>query len=277
MQTFRGRVAVVTGAGSGIGREVALELARRGARVALVDRNPIGLTETAGLINQIEGTCSEHVADLGVREEVYALPGFVNSALGDASILVNNAGIMLKSTRFDEVPDTDLDRLFAVNFLGPVNCTKAFLPQLLAADHATVVNVSSLGGLVGLMYQVPYAAAKFGLRGFSEALRMDLMETNVRVIPVYPGAIQTNLVANSPAYTEAEKQAALHQMESINQMPASLAARKVVQGIARNKNRILIGRETVAMDLIGRLLPGTYSKLLFKPVKKMLDKSRASV
>jgi short-subunit dehydrogenase len=106
---------------------------------------------------------------------------------------------------------------------------------------------------------------------------MDLMETNVRVIPVYPGAIQTNLVANSPAYTEAEKQAALHQMESINQMPASLAARKVVQGIARNKNRILIGRETVAMDLIGRLLPGTYSKLLFKPVKKMLDKSRASV
>jgi short-subunit dehydrogenase len=275
MKTFRGRVAVVTGAGSGIGREVALELVRRGACIALVDRNPVGLKETARLVNRIGGTCSEHITDLGVREELYALPDSVSSALGDASVLVNNAGIMLKSTRFDEVSDTELDRLFAVNLLGTVYCTKAFLPQLLAADEAAVVNVSSLGGLVGFMYQVPYAAAKFGVRGFSEALRMDLMDTNVHVLPVYPGAIQTNIVANSPSYSEAEKQAALRQMESIHQMPASLAAKKIVQGIARNKSRVLIGRETLAMDLIARLLPGAYSRLLFKPVKKMLDASRA--
>jgi short-subunit dehydrogenase len=148
---------------------------------------------------------------------------------------------------------------------------------LLAAETAAVVNVSSLGGLVGFMYQVPYATAKFGLRGFSEALRMDLMDTNIHVLPVYPGAIRTNIVANSPSYSDVEKQAALQQVESLRQMPASVAAKKIVEGIARNKNRVLIGRETFAMDFIARLLPGAYSKLLFKPVKKMLDASRADV
>jgi butyryl-CoA dehydrogenase len=252
-------------------------MGRRGASVALVDVSAPGLNETAELLGRICGSYSTHVTDMGVREQVNALAESVPSALGQASILVNNAGIMLKSSRFDEESVSDLDRLLAVNLLGAVYCTKAFLPQLLAAETAAVVNVSSLGGLVGFMYQVPYATAKFGLRGFSEALRMDLMDTNIHVLPVYPGAIRTNIVANSPSYSDVEKQAALQQVESLRQMPASVAAKKIVEGIARNKNRVLIGRETFAMDFIARLLPGAYSKLLFKPVKKMLDASRADV
>ncbi|GAB4658134.1 SDR family NAD(P)-dependent oxidoreductase [Mycobacterium avium subsp. hominissuis] len=271
---FRDRVAVVTGAGSGIGREVALELSRLGAQVALVDVDGRRLHESAEMITHSGGVCSEHIADISVREAVYALPEAVRAQLGEASILVNNAGIILKSTRFDEVPEHDIDRVLAINLLGPLYCTRAFLPQLLAADEAVIVNVSSLAGLVGFIYQVPYATAKFGLRGFTEALRMDLMDTNVRVIPVFPGAIRTNIMANSPAYTESEKQAALQKMEGTRQMPAPVAAKKIIRGIRKGRNRILLGPETVAMDLISRLLPGAYSRLLFKPVKKLLDQSR---
>jgi NAD(P)-dependent dehydrogenase (short-subunit alcohol dehydrogenase family) len=274
MKTFRDRVAVITGAGSGIGREVALGLSRRGARVALVDVDPQGLSETAEIIAHDGGFCSEHIADMGRREDVYALAKAVSAQLGGASILVNNAGIMLKSSRFDEVPEPEVDRLLAVNLLGPLFCTRAFLPQLLAADEAVIVNVSSLAGLVGFIYQVPYATAKFGLRGFSEALRMDLMETNVRVIPVFPGAIRTNILANSPSYTASEKQAAQQIMASTRQMPAPVAAEKIINGIVKGRNRILLGPETVVMDLISRALPGAYSRLLFKPVKKMLDQTR---
>lgn len=277
MNRFDGRVAVVTGAGSGIGREVSFELARLGASVALVDMSEQGLNETVELISKVSGRCSTHVTDIGVPEQVYALPESVRRALGQASILVNNAGIMLRSAPFDEVAVPELERILAVNLLGAVYCTKAFLPQLLDAERASVANVSSLGGLVGFMYQVPYAATKFGLRGFSEALRMDLMDTNIHVFPVYPGAIRTNIVANSPSYSEAEKKAAQQQVESMRQIPASVVAQKIVKGIAQNKSRVLIGRETFAMDLIVRLFPGAYSKLLFKPVKKMLEASRAGV
>lgn len=274
MKTIRNRVAVITGAGSGIGREVALELSRRGAHVALVDVNGRGLRESAEMIRNSGGTCSEHITDIAVRKDVNGLAEAVSAQLGGASILVNNAGIMLKSSRFDEVLEPELDRILAVNLLGPVHCTRAFLPQLLAADEAVIVNVSSLAGLVGFLYQVPYATAKFGLRGFSEALRMDLMETSVRVILVFPGAIRTNILANSPSYTESEKQAAMQKMEGTRQMPAPKAAKKIIKGIIKGRNRILLGPETVAMDVLSRLFPGAYSRLLFKPVKKLLDQTR---
>lgn len=274
MKTLRGRVALVTGAGSGIGREVALELARRGCRLALVDLDPKTLDETSRLVKELGVPCSEHVADVGVAADVAALPAAVATALGSVSILVNNAGIMLQSTRFDAVPDDDIERIIAINLLGVVRCSKAFLPQLLTADEAVIVNVSSLGGLVGFMAQVPYAATKFGVRGFSEALRMDLLDTRVRVIPVFPGAIQTNLVANSPSYSAEQKASALKQMESLRQMPADVAARQIVRGIEKNKPRVLIGRETFAMDILVRAVPGAYSRILVKPVRKMLDATR---
>lgn len=276
MKSLKDRSAVITGAGSGIGRELSLQLARAGATTILVDRNPVMLRETAKAVAALGGAAHEYVVDVGEEEEVQRLAKVVDHDLGPASIVINNAGLAIKAQRFDHVPEADLELLLRVNLWGPIHLTRAFLPQLLTQPEASLVNVSSLGGLLGFMDQVPYATAKFGLRGFSEALRMDLYKTNVTVTVVYPGPVATNILLNSPGYTAAEKAKAQRNFEKVRATSPQKAAARIIRGIQKKKSRVLIGPESRAMDIVARLLPAAYTRLLYPPVKKMLSVGQVS-
>jgi NAD(P)-dependent dehydrogenase (short-subunit alcohol dehydrogenase family) len=271
MQSFKGKVAVVTGGGSGMGRELSLQLAAAGAVVAVVDISDVRAKETVELIARSGGKAAPYVVDISDKEQVAALARSVDGDHGPAQILVNNAGILMKSERFDAMAVGDVQRLLDINLGGVVACTTAFLPQLLSHGQAALVNVSSLGGLVGLMKQVPYAAAKFAVRGFSEALRMDLYETGLKITVVYPGPVATNIFINSPQLTPEEGLAGQDSMQSVRPVPADKAASQILRAVRKGKARVIIGRAAKAMDILARLFPNAYTKLLFKPVKKMMD------
>jgi short-subunit dehydrogenase len=271
MKSLQGKVAVVTGAGSGIGRELAIQLAQKGARVAAVDRNPDTVRETVEMITGAQGVARHYVVDVSQKEKLEELAQAVQEDLGPADVVINNAGLLIKSERFDSVPYKDLQMLMDVNVWGVINCTTAFLPQLLNRPEASVVNLSSLGGLVGLMQQVPYATAKYAVRGFSEALRMDLYETPVHVTVVYPGPVATNIFLNSPSLSGEERMEAHRKMENFKTTTPSAAATKIIKGIQTRKARVLICRDTYIMDIVARLMPALYTRLLFRPVKKMMD------
>ncbi len=271
MRSFKDKVSVVTGGGSGMGRELALQLAAEGAVVAVVDNSDVRAKETASVITKAGGSAMAYVVDVADRDQVNTLARAVQAEHGPADILINNAGILMKSERFDAMGDREVQQLLDINLGGVLNCTTAFLPQLLSHDDAALVNTSSLGGLVGLMKQVPYATAKFAVRGFSEALRMDLYETGVKITVVYPGPVATSIFANSPHLTPAEGAAGQESMKRTHPVAADKAASLILKGVRKGRERVIIGREAKAMDVLARLFPNAYTKLLFRPVKKMMD------
>jgi NAD(P)-dependent dehydrogenase (short-subunit alcohol dehydrogenase family) len=271
MKNFDDKVAVITGAGSGMGQQIAIQLAEKGAAVAVLDINEASAKETAAQINQNGGHAIPYVADVADKELISLLATRIADELGPADILVNNAGILMKSERFDQMPEEMIERLLDINLKGVIYCTRAFLPQLLSGPEASLVNLSSLGGLVGLMCQVPYAAAKFGVRGFSDALRMDLFDTNLTVTTVYPGPVATNIFINSPALTREEGLSGQETMMTVKPVPVEKAGRMIVDGIRRRRRRVIIGGQAKVMDILARLAPNAYTKLLYKPVKKMMD------
>jgi NAD(P)-dependent dehydrogenase (short-subunit alcohol dehydrogenase family) len=275
-RTFDQRTIVITGAGSGIGRELARQLAGQSAVVVAVDINADAVDETARLIAAAGGRCEPQVTDVSDSGAVDKLARAVEESVGPVDILINNAGIAIKSDRFDRIPRRDVDLLIDVNVRGALNCSRAFLPQLLARPEAAIVNVSSLGGLVGLMQQVAYATSKYAVRGFTEALRMDLLDTSVAVIGVYPGPVQTPIFSNSPVLSPEEGAAAQQQMEAASLMSVEKAASLIIAGVRKDRPRILVGREAKMMDLLSRLFPAGYTRLLYRPVKKMMSATVAT-
>lgn len=271
MKSFAGKVAVVTGGGSGIGRELVLQLAAEGARVAAVDRNGTTADETVALAATARGTAKAFATDVADSAAVDTLAAIVADSFRPADILINAAGIIVRSRRFDAVPREDLERILDVNLWGAVHCSQAFLPQLLSRPDASLVNVSSIGGLAGLMEQVPYAISKYAIRGLSESLRLDLYGTGVKVTTVYPGPVKTNIVQNAAGYSAEEKTALVRRGEKIRQTSADSAARAILAGVRRGRSRVLIGPEAVALDLLTRLLPGGYAGLIHRPMRKMMD------
>lgn len=276
MKSFKGKVAVVTGAGSGMGQQVAIQLAAKGVAVAVVDISGATAQQTADGITQNGGRAIAYPVDVADKSAVSSLAAGVAEDLGPADILVNNAGILMKSQRFDQMPEEMIERLIDINLKGVIYCTRAFLPQLLSRPEASLVNLSSLGGLVGLMYQVPYAAAKFAVRGFSEALRMDLFDTNLTVTTVYPGPVATNIFINSPALTHAEGLAGQQSMMAVKPVAVEKAGRMIVDGIRMGRPKVVIGAQAKGMDVLARLAPNAYTKILYKPVKKMMDATETS-
>jgi len=248
MKNFKDRVAVITGAASGIGRALAIELAQAGARLALVDIDEAGLEETA----RLAGRGSTHVADVSDREQVFALPQAVLAEHGAVHLLINNAGITVLGT-FRDLSVDDLERVIGVNLWGVVYGTKAFLPFLELADEAWVVNISSVFGIVGVPTHVPYCTSKFGVRGFTESLDEELRGTHIGTSVVHPGGVNTNIV-NSKSY-EVESSARSKDFFAKNALPASKAASQILSGVRRRKSRIMVTREAPFMDLAKRILP----------------------
>jgi short-subunit dehydrogenase len=259
---FAGRTCVITGAASGIGAALALNLARRKAVLVLVDRDADGLARVAGLAREVGAAgVDTYVIDLSDGGDRLDLAAEVASRHGGADLLVNNAGVALSGT-FEQVSMKDFDWLMEINLHAVVRMTKAFLPQLLNRPGSHVVNVSSLFGLIAPPTQVAYATSKFGVRGFTEALRHELADRGVGVTVVHPGGIKTNIAANArlsgPDLDGEQAARALAFAEAALTMPPEDAAQIIVAAIQARKPRLVITRTAKAADWLARLAPTRY-------------------
>jgi NAD(P)-dependent dehydrogenase (short-subunit alcohol dehydrogenase family) len=263
-----GRTALITGAAGGIGRAVAASLARRGCHLALADVNAAGLDETAALVRAQADAAglrvSRHALDVSDRDAVAALPAAVTAAHPGVDLLVNNAGVAVGGT-FEQVSEADFEWLFGINFWGVVRMTRAFLPLLRASDDARLVNLSSVWGLVAPAGQAAYAASKFAVRGFSEALRHELAGTSVGVTVVHPGGVATGIAdrarvpAGVPEEEVARRRAAIKRRL---RMPPDRAGEIIVRGVERRASRVLVGGDAAAVALLARLAPVSYWRAL---------------
>jgi len=263
---LEGRTAVITGAGGGIGRAIAVSLSRRGCDLALADIDEAGMAETANLARVDGVLVSQHRVDVADREAVAEFPHAVVAEHGGVDVLVNNAGVAVGGT-FEQVSDEDFEWLFEINFWGVVRMTRAFLPLLRASDDARVVNLSSVYGLVAPPEQVAYAASKFAVRGFSEALRHELEGSGVGVTVVHPGGVNTSIAekARVPAgLTEKEMELRRKKYRKLLRLPPEVAGETIVRGIERRQARILIGSDAKVISLISRLFPVSYWKRIAK-------------
>lgn len=241
------KVIVVTGAGSGIGRELALQLVDKGAIVAAADYNEQGLIETEQLLGQKNNVkqkhFSRHVVDISNNEQVTATAQAVLAQHGQVDAVINNAGIIQPFGHVEHLPIEQMQRIFNVNWWGVVFMTQAFLPALKQSAQARIVNISSMGGYMPFPGQVIYGASKAAVKLMTEGLMVELADTNVGVSVVYPGAVQTNITNNAPDMSEKAKQAAAEQDDKKVGVTAEAAAQAIIKGIEKDKSRILVGSD----------------------------------
>ena len=267
MQVLDGKVAVITGAGSGIGRALAEQLAKEGCALALADINQENLESLAAELRLAKVDVSCHVLDVANRAAVYAFADEVLAHHGSAQIIINNAGVAVSQTVADLCYD-DFEWLMGINFWGVVHGTKAFLPHLLKNNDGHIINVSSIFGIIGVPTQSAYNASKFAVRGFTETLRQEVQCTQVKVSCVHPGCIKTNIAKSARFYRDmsgnqdAARSAA--NFDKIARTTPAEAARVIIDGIKRNNPRILIGADARLLDRLQRLMPVSYSRILAK-------------
>jgi short-subunit dehydrogenase len=257
-------IAVVTGAGSGIGRALAKQLSAAGCGLALADIDEKSLTETAGMLPGKEAAVSTHVLDVADEAGISAFAEDVKSRHGRVTLLVNNAGVALHGT-FEEISLDDLRWLMAINFWGTVYGVSYFLPMLKRRPRAHIVNISSVFGIVAPAGQTAYAASKFAVRGFTEALRHELEGSTVSVSCVHPGGIRTPIAEHGRLGTNAPKARKKESVARLAQLAKTSpedAAERILRGVERREPRILIGFDARQIDIIQRLRPATYWKSL---------------
>ena len=280
MKDFQNKVAVITGAGSGIGRALARDLAAAGARLALSDVNQVGLQETADSLGLGSDRLITEAFDVADRDAFYAFAERVTGHFGAAHLVFNNAGVALGAT-VEDMSYEDFEWLMGINFWGVVHGTKAFLPHLKAAGEGHIVNVSSVFGLIGVPTQSAYNASKFAVRGFTEALRQELEMEGGRVscTSVHPGGIKTNIAKAArmsdgvERITGASKEQAIQDFEKMFRTTPEEAASTILKGVRGNKRRVLIGSDAIAVDTMQRLLPTSYQRLIAMG-QKYMNKSK---
>lgn len=263
------KVIVVTGGGSGIGRELALALLRKGSRVAAVDINEKNLAETAELAGEMNSRLSTHVVDIADKTAVDALPRVVIAAHGAVDGLVNNAGVIQRFLRFNDLEMAEIERVMNINFYGTVFMTGAFLPYLLQRPEAHIANIASMGGFLPVPGQTLYGASKAAVKLFTEGLHSELRDTNVGVTIVFPGATATNIAANSGVVVEGQQENSEMKYKTT---PADVAAEEIVDGIESSKYRVLIGSDTKTMDFLYRLMPERAAGIIYNQMKNLLPR-----
>jgi short-subunit dehydrogenase len=271
MKNLNGKVAVVTGAGSGIGRELCRELYKEGCFMAAASLHEKNLEETADFINPDKKRYFSFVLDVSKREQVENFAAKTMEYFGRVDIVINNAGVSL-SGKLGELSYKNLEWIIGVNLWGVVYGSKAFLPYLLKRKEANIVNISSVFGLIGIPELSAYCMTKFGVRGFSEALRVELKNTPVKVTVVFPGGIKTNIAKNSrtdsPSSDYNKKTEAF---EKTLVMSPVIAAQIIIDGIKKNKPRLLIGKDARKIDFLARINPGNYDSTVLKTLGKILS------
>jgi NAD(P)-dependent dehydrogenase (short-subunit alcohol dehydrogenase family) len=271
MKTLSNKIVAITGAGSGIGRALAIRAAELGAIPVISDVNDAALGETASLVRAKEPRVHTAHVDVGERAAIYAWADQVKREVGEVDVLVNNAGVSLSQT-IAQMRDEDFVWLMNINFWGVVHGTRAFLPQLMARPEAHIVNVSSVFGLIAVPTQAAYNASKFAVRGFTEALRQELAASQVRVTSVHPGGIKTNIVRNGRHFQDvrgnADAAAVAREFDRMARTSPEEAARQIAGAILRSKPRLLIGFDAILIDRMQRLLPASYDGLVAKAVSR---------
>jgi NAD(P)-dependent dehydrogenase (short-subunit alcohol dehydrogenase family) len=265
------KVIIVTGGGSGIGRELVLNLLSKEASVAAVDINESALQETLGLAGSRDAKLSTHIVDITDKDSVAELPEQVISKHGTVDGIINNAGIIQPLVRLEELEYAAIERVMSVDFYGTLYMIKAFLPHLLERPEAHIVNVSSMGGFLPVPGQSVYGAAKAAVKLLTEGLRSELLGTSVRVTVVFPGAIGTNIAANSGTDLSYES-AGSGVWQVIKPLEPSKAAQIIVDGIERNRYRVLVGLDAKLMDFLYRISPKHAADLIYKLMKSLLPK-----
>ncbi|MGQ0483182.1 MAG: SDR family NAD(P)-dependent oxidoreductase [Pseudonocardia sp.] len=262
MKTFTDRVAVITGAGSGIGRALALDLAGRGAHLALFEINEESLAETVTACQDQARSVRGYQVDVSDRKVVHDLADTVLADFGRVNLVVNNAGVGLMAS-VEEMTYEDLDWLVGINWWGVVHGTKAFLPHLIASGDGHLVNVSSAFGFVSAPTQSAYNATKFAVRGFTEALRQEMLIAGhkVGVSCVHPGGIRTNIAKTSRAADPSQVDRLATQFAKVTRTSPADAAKTILNGVRRNHARILIGADAYLIDAVPRLIGSAYQDL----------------
>lgn len=274
MKTLKGKVAAITGAGSGIGQALAIELAGMGCELALSDKNETGLKETEQQVRSVGVKCTAAVLDVADRDAVYGWADKVVADHGRVNLIFNNAGVALSET-VETMSYENFEWLMNINFWGVVHGTKAFLPYLKQAGEGHVINVSSVFGMIGVPTQSAYNAAKFAVRGFTESLReeMAIEGAKVNVSCVHPGGIKTNIVRSSrigevgKAGTKDRAKASKMFDKAARTTPQE-AAKVIIEGVQKNRPRILIGADAKVIDTVQRLLPTGYQQILIWGAKR---------
>lgn len=271
-QRFQGRICIVTGAASGIGRAVAIALARDGATLAISDKNAAGLEETRALMG--DASSNRHLIDVVDVADPAAIEAYARrtkEALGDADFLFNIAGL----TRVGDFADSPLDafeKIFNVNFWGVVRLSKAYLPQLLDTKGG-IINISSLFGFIGYPGQAHYCASKFAVRGFSEAIAAELEEKGVRVTSVHPGGVATAIARNAevdqlPQGTD--RASLISNFDRLAITTPEAAAEVIIAGVSKGRRRIVVGRDARLISFVQRLFPESYQKVIGLIVPKRM-------
>jgi NADP-dependent 3-hydroxy acid dehydrogenase YdfG len=264
------RVAVITGAGSGIGRATAIAMARRGCHLALADIDEAAVRDSVATAQALGVRATAHRLDVADRAAVAAFPDAVSRAHKRVDLVMNNAGVALGGT-FEQVSEADFDWLLEINFHGVVRMTRAFLPLLHQSDDARIINVSSIYGIITPPGQAAYSASKFAVRGFSNVLRHELEGSTVGVSVVHPGGVATSIAKNARVPAGApqdEVERGRKTMEKLLRMAPEQAGEIIVRGIEKRRARILVGSDARAAAFLERLAPVGYWNLLKKAIKR---------
>ena len=272
MKNLDNRVAVITGAGSGIGQALARQLGAQGCRLALNDWNKSNLD---ALVHELQG---QGVAVFGLdfdvsdRSQMQLFADQTLTTYGQVDIVVNNAGISHEVRGAAQIPPEEYERILGVNFYGVLHGTQIFMPYLMARPEASVVNISSVFGIIGYPGQGPYCASKWAVRGFNETLRIELADTPVQMTSVHPGGIRTNIVRNIQSDNAAAMDEFIKNFDQVAKTTSEQAAKVIIKGIQNKSNKVLIGPDARVIDWVSRIFPRSYENKL---LRKIRDKIRA--
>lgn len=269
MKSFKDKVAAITGAGSGMGRELAIELAKRGCHVAISDVNEAGLAQTAEMVKRYPVRVTTQKLDVADRDAVYAWADKVVADHGKVNLIFNNAGVALATT-LEGADYGDFEWIMGINFWGVVYGSKAFLPHLRASGEGHIVNTSSIFGLFAVPGNGCYNASKFAVRGFNECLRqeLELMKAPVSLTSVHPGGIKTGIAKAARTSKSIEGvlardvDSAIVNFDKLFITSANRAARIILKAVEGNKRRVLVGPDAKFLDVVVRLLPALYQPLI---------------
>lgn len=267
--TIQDKTIVVTGAGNGVGRELTLQLLAHGAKVACVDINASGLAETLRIAEAYKERVSVFQADITDSGAIGEIAGKIIEQFGAVDALINNAGIIHSFLHVEDMNTAAIERVMRVNFFGTLNMIKAFLPYLQMQPSSYIVNLSSAGALAPMPGETAYGASKAAVRLLTEGLRYELHDSGVRVMAIFPGGINTNIIQNSDVRVAS----------SIDQLRARLAflllspqkvAKRVIRGMKRNQTRLVLGIDAVIMDVFCRISPTIAPRFLYRVIDTIL-------
>jgi short-subunit dehydrogenase len=271
---FSNAIVIITGAASGMGQHMAIQAAQRGGTVIATDVNETGLAETQAMAKNLGFPIEIQFLDVANKAEITAFAEKTLASMNNRKlILINNAGIGLMAGDFNDTPIDEFEKLININLWGVIRMTKAFYPYFIQQNKGHIVNISSIFGFGGMMHQSAYCTAKFGVRGFTESLRMELLGTNISTTSVHPGGIKTNIVRNAPPkgdFATAEMhQASITEFDKNAMTTAESAARQILNAVEKDKKRLIIGLDGKLFALVIRLFPVSFTRILKSQIERV--------